>query len=387
LALAARLAAAVLFLLAAGAAVRHLTGGGAPPPPAKKNAVRPAVPVEVAPVTRRPIREIGTFSGTVRPSFRILVAPRIPGRILSLAPQEGDPVAEGEVIARLEDEELRQSSRSAEAELRVARASPEEAVIQRERSRQTLERVRELEGKTIASREELDQAAADFQTAEQRVVLASAQVEQKAAALEVASVRLGYARLASPRSGIVGERFVDEGSSVGANDPVVSILGVDPVTVHAAVAERLQGRVRVGRQVEVQAEALPSHRFRGTISRIPPGLEEESRTMELEIRVPNAGGLLKPGMFVRAEVVLLARESAQVVPAAALVARNGDTGVFLVDADGIARWVPVVPGIATPQGTEIVSPPLEGRVVTLGQHLLQDGGAVTVAGAERPPGP
>jgi multidrug efflux pump subunit AcrA (membrane-fusion protein) len=105
----------------------------------------------------------------------------------------------------------------------------------------------------------------------------------------------------------------------------------------------------------------------------------------MEVEADNAALLLKPGMFVRVGVVLAERPDAQLVPTAALVARDGGHGVFLVGGEGATvAWVPVTVGIATPSLTEVVSPPLAGRVVTLGQHLLQHGSAVSLAGDDVP---
>ena len=109
---------------------------------------------------------------------------------------------------------------------------------------------------------------------------------------------------------------------------------------------------------------------------------ENSRQARVEFELPNAEGLLKPGMFVRIEAVLERVARARVVPAAALSVRGGKTGVFVVDDAGeTVSWRPVETGIREGERVQLVGPASEevtGRVVTLGQQLIDDGSAVTI---------
>ena len=102
----------------------------------------------------------------------------------------------------------------------------------------------------------------------------------------------------------------------------------------------------------------------------------------VEIGVANGDHALKPGMFVRVTLELARRDTATVVPVSAVVRRGEDQGVFLVDsAAKTVRFVPVQPGIQAGDRAEIVSPELSGLVVTMGQHLLDDGRAVLLPAA------
>jgi multidrug efflux pump subunit AcrA (membrane-fusion protein) len=110
----------------------------------------------------------------------------------------------------------------------------------------------------------------------------------------------------------------------------------------------------------------------------------------MEVEVRNDSLLLKPGMFARVRVMIASKRRAQIVPTRSVVNRGGGSGVFMVpDNETVARYVPVKTGIATPDLTEILSPVLEGRAVTLGQHLLQDGSPVLLPKSlgEAAPGP
>jgi RND family efflux transporter MFP subunit len=348
---------------------------------------RPPVAIEVAEVRRAAIRDVRLLSGEVRPDYRYEIVSRVPGRVTSIGKRVGDRVVQGEIVARIDDAEFRQEAAEAEAALKTSRHSLAETRTQVELARRELARMRELEKGGLASRAELEQAEAALEALESRGRLYAAQIEQREAALASAAIRLGYATLAAPRAGIVSERRVDEGGSLEANAAALTVVGIDRVTVLATVVERLYGRLSVGQAAEVEVDAYPGRWFPGTIARIAPVLVEASRLAEMEIGVPNPGLLLRPGMFARVRVVLEERPDALVVPIAAVMTRNGGSGVWLLAEDGqTARFVPVETGMAAEGTIEILSPPLAGRVVTMGQHLLEEGAPVALpapAGRER----
>jgi RND family efflux transporter MFP subunit len=241
--------------------------------------------------------------------------------------------------------------------------------------------VQSLQEKGIASPAELDAAQTNFTAQKSRLELANAQVEQREAALKSANIRLSYTALVTTEPGFIGERYVDEGSLLAPNAPVVSIIGIDTVIVQTTVIERIYGRIKIGQTAEVQVDAYPTKRFAGKVARIAPMLQEASRVAKMEVEVANDSLLLKPGMFTKLSVVLAQKDSAQVVPSKAVVSRAGESGVFVVaDSAAIARYVPVQIGIVTPEKTEIAAPQIKGLVVTLGQHLLEDGSPVILPG-------
>jgi RND family efflux transporter MFP subunit len=245
-----------------------------------------------------------------------------------------------------------------------------------------LERIRDLRKQQVAAQQELDAAEAEAMAQQARVRLAKAQVSQRQAALRAAEVRLAYTTIraswqADDAERVVGERFVEEGAMIAANTPIVSVLDLDPLTAAVSVAERDYPRLRPGQAAEILVDAFPGVTFPAEIARIAPLFREESRQARVELAVPNPDGRLKPGMFVRVRVQLDQIEDAALVPVAALIERDGSPGVFTVDrAAGTARFVPVTVGVTEAGRAEIRSPALAGEVVTLGQHLLADGGAV-----------
>jgi len=209
-------------------------------------------------------------------------------------------------------------------------------------------------------------------------------VTQKEAALNAAKVRLSYTQILAiweeenkPR--IVGERFVDEGEMLKANSPIVSILEIHSLTAVIHVIERDYSEVLIEQEAVVTTDAFPDKTFPGKVVRVAPLLKETSRQARVEIEVSNSDGLLKPGMFIRAQIEFARHDDATVVPLVALIKRNAQQGVFLVDRQKRkARFVPVTLGIINKGLAEVLTPPLSGAVVTLGQHLLEDGSTITL---------
>lgn len=337
----------------------------------------PPVAVEVEEVAYQPIQETMQMTGTIYPLYRYIVAPKVAGRIIRINKRIGDWVEPGESIAKIDDGEYQQLVLEAEANLRISHANLAETKSQFELAAQELERVQSLQQMQIAPRSDLDAAQTKHDALRSRIELAEAQVEQRRAALNAARIRLNYTNLVAAEPGFVGERFVDEGSLLAPNSPVVSVIGIDTVIVRTTVIERVYGQVAIGQSADIEVDAFPGKAFTGRVSRVAPMLQESSRVAQMEVEVSNDSLLLKPGMFCNVTVALAEKDSAQVVPTQAIVTRNGETGVFLVrSGEDVAHYVPVEVGISAADRTEITEPRLDGVVVTLGQHLLQEGSRV-----------
>jgi RND family efflux transporter MFP subunit len=344
------------------------------------------VPVEVTPVVRRDMRDVAEFTGTLLPESLFVVAPKVSGRLEKLMVNIGEPVRNGDLIAVLDSDEYSQQVAQARAELEVSRAGLADSHSTLEVSAREYERAKELREQKVASEAELDTAKARHEAAQAKYEVAQAQIKQKQAALKAAEVRLSYTRIQavweegeSPR--MVAERFVDEGAMLRANDPIVSIVDLSTVLAVINVIERDFPDISVGQIATITTDAYPGREFTGTVARRAPVLKEESRQARVEIEIPNPENLLAPGMFIRARIQFSEHPAAVVVPFSALVRRDGHEGVFLIEAGGNkARFVPCTAGFSEGEWVEIIRPELKGQVVTLGQHLLEDGADVTVAG-------
>lgn len=340
---------------------------------------RPRVAVEVDRVRYEPIQDTRQFTGSIYPLYQYVIAPKVSGRITKINKRLGDWVEREEIVAKIDDAEYQQELLEAEANLKISEANQAEVESQYELAGQELERVQSLQQKGIASPSELDAVTTNYDALQSRRKLARAQVEQRQAALNSAGIRLGYTVLRGTEPGFVGRRFVDEGSLLAPNSPVVSVIGIDTVIVRTTVIERVYGQIELNQPAEIQVDAFPNESFSGKVSRIAPMLDEESRVAQMEVEVENKSLLLKPGMFCKVNVMLAERQSAQVVPTQAVVRRGGVDGVFVVNKEeSVAHYVQVQLGISGTDKCEILSPEIDGPVVTIGQHLLEDGSSVVL---------
>ena len=349
------------------------------------------VAVQTAAVERGSITGWAVFTGSLSPAAQFDVAARTGGRLDELLVDIGDEVKQGQRIARLDDEEEVQQLEQARAELAVARASLAEAEASRDASRRALSRTRELREQRVASQSELDTAETEARAQEARVQLAESQVRQQEAAVRAAEIRLSYTDISARWQGedssrVVSQRYADEGTLLQANDPVLSLVSLDPLRGIVFAAERDYAELRIGQQVEVRSDALPGRTFSGELARLAPVFREDSRQAQVEIRVPNPDGELKPGMFIRTRVRIESRDDVTVIPLDAVITHGGETGVFRVADDGErAEFLPLELGIRENGRVEVREPAISGRVVVLGQHLLSDGVPIRPADEETAP--
>jgi len=334
--------------------------------------------VEVATVQQRALSLERTFSGALEAKSELVVAPKVGGRIHRLTVDLADPVQPGQTVALLDDAEYAQEVAQAEAELAVAQANLAQARNALEIARRENQRVLMLRERGIASDSEYDLAEADLLGKEAQLKVAEAQVNRATAALESARIRYDYTRVTADWSDpdsrrIVAERFVDEGDTVSANEPLFRIVQLNPIVAVISVTERDYGRLGPGQEARFTTDAFPGEIFRGQIDRIAPVFRETSRQARVELNLNNPDSRLKPGMFVRATITLDHVDQAVAVPEAALTKRNDVEGVFVVQPDGgSVRWQPVQPGIRSEGWVQLLQPPLTGQVLTLGQHLVDD---------------
>jgi RND family efflux transporter MFP subunit len=377
-----------VLALAVVAALAWVSIGGVQDPANKssRRGDRDAVPVEVAAIERGPIEHRRTFTGTLTPKAEFVVAPKVSGRVEQLDVDLADTVTRGQRVAKLDNEEYVQSVAQAEAEFAVATANLAEAKSLLNIAERELQRVERLSKRGVASESQRDTAKADQLAKQSRVEVTRAQVARSKAALEAARIRLGYTNVTAGWQGggdqrVVAERYVDEGQTVAANAPLLRIVEMNPITAVFFVTERDYTLLRSGQTVTLRTDAHPGEVFEGSIARIAPVFRESTRQARVEAEVDNRDLRLKPGMFVRATVVLDRVEDATIVPEQALVRRDGRDGVFVIADDGKSvSWRDVQVGIRQDGRVQVTGDGLNTQVVTLGQQLLDNNSAVSIAG-------
>jgi len=345
-----------------------------------------SVPVAVAPIQRGPIELHRTFSGTLESPARLVVSPKISGRIEGLNVDLGDTVRRGQIVAELDDDEYVQAIILAKADIEVAKANLIEAKSALEIAGRKLKRFEMLRERRATSDSEFDLAQADHLGKLARLEVSKAQLTRAEASLETAKIRIGYTKVTAGWTGgddyrVVADRYVDEGETVSANAPLLSIVEVDPIIGVIFVTEKDYIHLKRGQAAMLTTDAYPGKQFKGRISRIAPVFRKTTRQAKIELTINNPQQRLKPGMFIRTTVVLDRIADATIVPGQALTTRDDKDGIFVVnDNRQSVAWREVKVGIREGNRVQVEGEGLSGYVVTLGQQLIEDGSKITIPG-------
>jgi RND family efflux transporter MFP subunit len=346
-------------------------------------ALRP-VPVEVAQIQRGPIALQRTFSGELEALAEFVVAPKVSGRVEQVIVNIADTVKRGQVVAELDNDEYVQTVAQAQADLEVARAKLSEAESALDIAKREFKRTESLLKRGIASDSEFDAIRQDRLAKQAQLKVARAQVTKAESSLESANIRLGYTKVTAGWTGsdehrVVAERYVDEGQTVAANAPLLLIVELQPIIGVVFVTERDYAHLKPGQLISLTTDAYPDEEFPGRIERIAPVFRKSTRQARIEMTIDNSQYRLKPGMFIRATVVLAQVPEATIIPVQALTIRDDRSGVFIVSEDGRSvAWHEVKAGIREGNRVQVEGQGLSGRVVTLGQQLVKNGSAITI---------
>jgi RND family efflux transporter MFP subunit len=342
------------------------------------------IPVEVAQIQQGPIALQRTFSGELEALAEFVVAPKVSGRVERVLVNIADRVKRGQVVAELDNAEYIQAVAQAGADLVVARANLAKASSDLEIATREFKRTESLLKRGIASDSEFDAAGQDQLAKLAQLKVAEAHKTKAESSLETANIRLGYTKVTAGWTGgneyrLVAERYVDEGQTVAANAPLLLIVELDPIIGVVFITESDYARLKPGQLISLKTDAYPGERYPGRIERIAPVFRKSTRQARIEMIIDNPQQRLKPGMFIRATVVLARVPQATIIPEQALTIRDDRSGVFIVSADGKSVvWREVKVGIREGSRVQVEGDGLSGRVVTLGQQLVKDGTAIMI---------
>lgn len=352
-----------------------------------------AIAVETVMPERAAIQDHRIFTGALKSWSLYEVAPKVGGRLEAIHFDVGDTISGGDVIAKIEDIEYKQSVDQAAADLEVAQAQLRQAEVMLDLRRREYERYKALDEKKATTQALLESSETAFFAQEATFNMQKAEVKRREAILDNARLKFTecviaaeWPKDAKPR--FVGARYVDQGALLAPNQSILSIAELDPLRAIIYVIERDYPYVKTGQEATLTTDAYPGVEFKGRVGRVAQLLEEGTRQAEVQIEVPNPEWKLKPGMFVRVQLEFASKDNAVIVPRNAVVKRDGRQGVFEIDPEKrTARFVPVELGISSGNRVEITSPELTGPVATLGNHLLTDGVPVLIPEEEKEPAP
>jgi membrane fusion protein (multidrug efflux system) len=330
-----------------------------------KTAVVKAPPVAIVTTTARDLEDRIQVSGELAARNQTTIAAEVPGRITRIHVEEGDAIENGALLIEI-DPERRQ------LELASARARASQARAELAKERREAKRVRTLHESAIASKSRLDEA-------DTALAMAAAGAESARAQVAVAERAVSDANVTAPFAGLLARRLVNVGEFVQPATPLVELVSLDPLDVLFRVAEVDSGRVHVGQQVSVHVAPFPDREFTATVDVVSPTIDPETRTLRVRATLPNAEGVLRPGLFARAGLGVATRSKVVVVPEEAVLQRAGGPIVFaLVGEDRVERRE-VTTGGFYPAGLEVTSGVDAGeRIIVRGHADLVDGAVVRV---------
>jgi HlyD family secretion protein len=377
--------------------------------PAGRSGDAPAREVRLAPVTRATFEQAIEIAGTLAADEQVVLATKVPGRLSTIDVDLASPVKQGQLLAQVEttDYELgvqlaqaalgqaraqlglpangtrRRVDADATAVVRQAKATLEEARANEARASKLAEEGLTPQAELDTARAALLRAEASLESAREEVRLREAQVRQRESELELARQRLADTAIRSPLDGFVQARRANRGQYLPAGAPVVEVVRIDPLRLRLAVPEREATSLRSGQAVRVrvsgQSGGGAASEYSGTLTRLAPSLDEQTRSLLIEADIPNPG-TLRPGNFVQARIVVGER-SVATVPESAIVTFAGLQKVILVDA-GKAIERPVTTGDTRDERVEIVTGLRDGERVVVSPGALQQGQPVRVLEGE-----
>jgi RND family efflux transporter MFP subunit len=307
-----------------------------------------ALEVEVATVTRIYPSQAFTIlnaSGYVVPQRKAAVASKITARLVSLAVEEGSIVRQGEVIARLESDDVSAGRTQAAANLDLVRHNLAQAKADLDDAMLAYDREKQLFAKAFTARASYDAAEARYKKAQAAVRSAEAAVEANTAALRGADVSLEYTLIRAPFNAVVltknadiGDIVTPLGAAANAKASVVTIADMDSLQVEADVSESNLEKVKVGQPCEIQLDALPESRFRGSVHMIVPTVDRTKATVMTKIRFIDKDKRILPEMsakvaFLSKPITDRTEKPRTAVQNKVLRERNGKVYLFLVKGD------------------------------------------------------
>ena len=316
--------------------------------------------VSAMPVTIEDLEDRVTAVGELVAPQHAEISAEVDGRVTELMLVEGQSVTAGDPLLELDPAKRR-------LELAAARAHVSEEAASVENVRRQVSRQRELQARNISSQSALDDSETALRLAQAKLAAAKADLGVESRALEEATVR-------APFDGMVVRRMVSLGEYVQVGRSLVEIVSLNPIEVEFRVAEIDSSFVRLGQEVAVHVAPYPDRSFGAKVTVISPTIDPNTRTLRVKAVVDNAEGLLRPGLFARADLGLSVHEGVAVVPSSAVLQRVDGSVVFVLDgADRATRRV-VQLGSFQEGRVEVTNGLREGdRVLVRGHADLLDG--------------
>jgi membrane fusion protein, multidrug efflux system len=348
---------AAFVLLALTWTVSSCTPGG---PHGAGGFSMPPMPVETSVVSSEKVFDRFEAVGSIEAIEAVQVVSEIDARVVDMPFREGQPVAKGTLLVRLDDAQLK--------------AEVDRTAALRDQNEGTYKRVKSVVDQGAGSPQDLDDAAAALKVSE--------------ANLALAKTRLSKAHILAPFSGVVGSKRVSPGAYLRAGDVITDLAQIAELKVTFSAPERYLSTLKPGAAVNVTTTAYGDYALEGHIDVVDPVLDPATRTARIIARVKNPGGKFRPGMSANVSAVLSERMNALTIPNEAVFAEGNQTLVYVVGADSTVSRTPVTLGTRLSDIVEVVDGLKAGdRVVRAGHQKLFEKAKVIPVQSQGGPGP
>lgn len=295
-----------------------------------------------------------SWQGVVRSRLAAKIAPKLNARILEITVHPGDKVKKGDVIARLDDRELRAASQAASAAHTAAQAQATQASADEKR-------IIELYEKQAATRQNYDAVLAQAKATR-------ALANQAASAAQQSQVMLGENVLYAPFDGIIGERLQEPGDMGLPNQPVVTLHKPDDLRLEASIASHCAASIQLGMDVKVRFDSLPQT-VTGTIDEVAPEIDPQTRTQAIKVKLPKSLDL-KHGQFGWLVLSCEAQQQALMIPLKAIVHYGQLEAVQVIEGQRLTTRH-IRTGKSYGEQVEVLSGLHEGETILSNGGLLQ----------------
>ena len=334
--------------------------------------------VDVVQVTRSPGKSEIELPGSIQAITEAPILARADGYLLRRTVDIGDLVKSGQTLAEIEAPEVDEQIRQARASLQQSQSAVDQAVANYERSRAdedlariTAERWAALSGKGVVSRQENDRYQSEYKSltaATKAFEKAVAMQRSNVAAAEANLARLdtvqGYRLVKAPFDGVITLRNVDVGALVNAGNTLLfRIAQIGRLRTYVNVPQANASGVRPGQPAVLSVSNLPGRQFTGAVARTANALDPASRTLLVEVHVPNPGGALLPGMYARVELTSAQPNAPLRIPSDALIVRGEGTEVAVVRDDHTVHIQKIEVGRDYGDRMEVISGLNEGQTI------------------------
>ena len=312
--------------------------------------------------------------GTLQGYVQAPVAARAGGYLRRWTKDIGSRVAKGELLAEIDSPELDQ-------QLSQAIAARNQTAASLDLAKSTLDRWEALRKRDAVSQQELEERRSGFQQARANLAASDANVDRLR---ELES----FKRVVAPFAGVITKRNVDIGDLIdGTGKPLFLLAQTDPLRVYVNLPQAYAQLVRIGQPATISQAELAGRSFKGEVARTSASIDSATRTMQVEIALPNRDGALLPGAFVEVSLAV-APGTALTIPSNALIFRGEGTRIALVGSDNVVKLRPVRIGRNYGESVEVIEGVASGdRLVLNPPDSLTQGDKVQVAKDSVAPAP